>query len=165
MARSENFHFVSVEFRHPVADQYLADSAPNTVPHTDVGLFIQFLRQNAAKFKIDKRNIFAFGRSRGSLALWQGLQPDMGSGNTSSKTSGFVGYEAQTSYQCQKFADYFLIPGADTIQYVTQCQSPTHNKYDPQFRNALDAITPTTTLPVMLQYSATEFVEDRKSVV
>lgn len=105
VARNENFHFVSVEFRHPVADQYLADSPPYTVPHTDVGLFIQFLRKNAAKFKIDKRNIFAFGRSRGSLALWQGLQADMGSGDTSSKISGFVGYEAQTSYQCQTFSD------------------------------------------------------------
>lgn len=152
VARSENFHFVSVEFRHPVADQYLADSAPNTVPHTDVGLFIQFLRQNAAKFKVDKRNIFAFGRSRGSLALWQGLQPDMGSGNTSSKISGFVGYEAQTSYQCQTFSDYFLIQDDAARNYVNECKSPTKNKYDPQFKNALDSVDSLTRLPVMLQY-------------
>lgn len=156
-ARKENFHFVSVEFRHPVADQYLADDPPHTVPHTDVGLFIQFLRKNAAKFKVDKRNIFAFGRSRGSLALWQGLQADMGSGDTSSKVNAFVGYEAQTSYQCQTFSNYFLIQDPAAQAYVNECKSDAKNKYDPLFRNALDSVTPNTTLPVMLQYSG-EFV-------
>ncbi|WP_374676508.1 alpha/beta hydrolase [Ideonella sp.] len=159
VARNGNFHFVSVEFRHPVADQYLADDPPHTVPHTDVGLFIQFLRKNAAKFKVDKRNIFAFGRSRGSLALWQGLQADMGSGDTSSKVNAFVGYEAQTSYQCQTFSDNFLIQDDAARAYVAECRSDAKNKYDPLFRNALDAVKPDTTLPVMLQYSD-GFVEE-----
>jgi hypothetical protein len=83
----------------------------------------------------------------------------MGSGSTSSKISGFVGYQAQTSYQCQKFADYFLIPGSDTDLYVNDCKSPTQNKYDAEFRNALDAVNADTTLPVMLQYAARAFVE------
>jgi hypothetical protein len=157
VARDNNFHFVSVEFRHPVADQYLADDPPYTVPHTDVGLFIQFLRMNAAKFKVDKRNIFALGRSRGSLALWQGLQADMGSGDTSSKISAFVGYEAQTSYQCQTFSDNFLIQDDAARTYVNECKSDAKNKYDPLFKNALDAVSTSTTLPVMLQYSK-EFV-------
>jgi hypothetical protein len=107
-ARKENYHFISVEFRHPVADQYLVeDPPPNFIPHTDVGMFIQFMRQKAAQMKIDTRNIFVFGRSRGALALWQGIH-DLNVGNTASAFAGFIGYQAQTSYQCDIFAGLYL---------------------------------------------------------
>jgi acetyl esterase/lipase len=150
-ARDLNYHFISVEFRHPVADQYLyEDPPPNFIPHTDVGLFIQFMRQKAPQMKIDARNVFVFGRSRGALALWQGLQPDMGSGNTSSAISGFIGYQAQTSYQCDIFANLYL-SGAAT-DWRNNCKSLGQNRYDNLFGNAISSINSETRLPVMLQY-------------
>jgi hypothetical protein len=160
LAKALNYHFISVEFRHPVADQYLQeDPPPNFIPHTDVGVFIQFLRQKAGQMKADRRNIFAFGRSRGALALWQGLQPDMGGGNTSSALNGFIGYQAQTSYQCDIFADLYL--SGDTTGWKNDCKSPMNNRFDALFKNAIDSVLPDgVRLPVMLQYQHAFKLED-----
>lgn len=150
-ARNLNYHFISAEFRHPVADQYLVeDPPPNYIPHTDVGLFIQFMRQKAAQMKIDPRNIFVFGRSRGALALWQAMQADMGNGNNSIAISGFIGYQAQTSYQCDVFANFYLTPPA--TDWRSFCKSDEQNKHDHLFGNAILDIAISTAVPVMLQY-------------
>lgn len=93
-AHDQGMHFISVEFRHPVADEYLAEAPGNIghlVPHGDAGLFIQWLREHADQLKIDTRNLFVFGHSRGALALWQALQPDV-QGQTPTRVTGFVGY-------------------------------------------------------------------------
>jgi len=153
LAKSLNYHFISVEFRHPVADQYLQDDPPpNYIPHVDVGLFIQFLRRNAALMKVDARNIFAFGQSRGALALWQGLQVSMGTGAKSSAITGFVGYQAQTSYQCDRFAELYLT-GPTVPAWLAECKSPNENRHDALFKNAIDAVAVgAPNIPVMLQY-------------
>jgi hypothetical protein len=150
-AREEHYHFISVEYRHPVADQYLQeDPLPNYIPHDDVGLFIEYLRGKADYMKVDARNIFAFGRSRGALALWHALKANK-DGPQSRKISAFVGYQAQTSYQCDRYADQFLT-GAGIGEWKTKCKSPSENRYDSHFKNAVDEVAPNTTLPVMLQY-------------
>jgi hypothetical protein len=154
IARNNGFNFLSVEFRHPVTDQYLAYYNNNKVFHEDVGLFTQFLRTNAAKMRVSKNNIFTFGYSRGSLALWQALRPDLGGGNTgkpSSLVSGFVGYQAQTTYSCDEYAEWFLDsldPG--TPQQVADCKAV--NWWYAQFGSALDEVTFLRQVPVRLQY-------------
>lgn len=156
-AHEAGYHFISVEFRHPVADEYLADYySDGKVLHTDAGLVIQFLRANAAKLKISAKNIFAFGHSRGALALWQSLSPELG-GSYSSRASGFVGYQAQSTYQCQEFADVFLVPD-DRDTYVGGCIADRPH-YD-QFQSALGAVGEFTTLPVMLQYAEGFYLAD-----
>lgn len=51
-----------------------------------------------------------------------------------------------------------MVQDAAAQNYVNNCKSDAKNKYDPLFRNALDAVNDFTTLPVMLQYSG-EFVK------
>jgi hypothetical protein len=152
-ATAAGFNVVSVEFRHPVMDQYLAPANGGKVPHQDVGLAIQWLRQNAALLHISSNNVFAFGYSRGSLALWQSLQPDMGgagTGRPSSRVSAYVGYQSQSAYQCERYSGLFFDPSdPETASYVATCHAA--NPYDAQFGNAVDAVT-ATSLPVRIQY-------------
>ena len=152
-ALAAGYNVVSVEFRHPVIDQYLAPQLGGQVPHQDTGLAIQYLRAHARSLGISSDNLFAFGYSRGSLALWQALQPDLGGGTTgkpSSKVSGFFGYQAQTTYQCQQYAQRFLVASdPNTQSQVDACLA--ENWYDAQFGSALDSVT-ASSLPVRLQY-------------
>ena len=152
-ATTAGFNFVSVEFRHPVIDQYLATSLGGQVPHIDTGLAIQYLRAHAKTLGISSNNIFAFGYSRGSLSLWQALQPDLGGGTTgkpSSHVSGFFGYQAQTTYQCDQYGQLFLDPNdVTTPEYIGNCKAT--NPYWQQFGSALDAVSADSP-PVKLQY-------------
>jgi acetyl esterase/lipase len=152
-ATAAGFNFISVEFRHPVIDQYLAPQHGGRVYQRDTGHAIQFLRAHAAALKISTNNLFAFGYSRGSLALWQALQPDLGGGTTgrpSSLVSAFVGYQAQTSYQCDQYGTLFLQPDdPQTPVYVQGCKD--QNTYWRQFTSAIDSVTKDS-LPVRLQY-------------
>jgi hypothetical protein len=154
-AHELGYHFISVEFRHPVADEYLAQlqSYGGQVPHGDVGLFIRFVREHAAQMKVDTRNIFVFGHSRGALALWQALQPDV-QGQTSHQVAGFVGYQAQTSYGCDVFSQRYLVQDTDTAAFVQQCH--VDHSHDAQFGDAVASVrgglSNPTKLPVMLQY-------------
>lgn len=162
-AHDLGMHFISVEFRHPVADEYLADAPGNTghqVPHDDAGQFIRFLRDHAAQLKIDTRNIFVFGHSRGALALWQALQLDV-QGQTSTQVRGFVGYQAQTSYGCDPFSLRYLVQDGVTAAYLGNCRaghvSPGGVDHNGQFGDAVGSVQDTskpkpTKLPVMLQY-------------
>lgn len=152
-ATTAGYNVVSVEFRHPVIDQYLAAVEGGKVPAQDTGLVIQFLRTHAAALRISQDNLFAFGYSRGSLALWQQLQPDLGGGSTgrpSSKVSAFVGYQAQTTYRCDEYGALFLDP-ADPGTAPTIATCDTDNPYEAQFGSAVDAVT-ANSLPVKLQY-------------
>jgi acetyl esterase/lipase len=156
VAVAAGFNFISVEYRHPVTDQYLAYYNNNKIHHQDVGLFMQFLRGNAAKMRISKNNIFSFGYSRGSLALWQALQPDMGGGNTgkpSSLVSAFVGYQAQSTYQCKEYGIRFLDPlHQGTEPSIQMCEET--NWWHPQFGSALFDLNPLSAIPVRLQYQS-----------
>lgn len=152
-AIAQGYNVVSVEYRHPTGDQYLAVTNNGQVFHQDVGLVIQYLRANAATFHISTRNLFAFGHSRGTLSLWQALQPDMGglgTGLPSSKVSAVFGYQPQTTYQCDEFANLFLLPGdPSTLKWVQSCKK--NNPYWPQFGSAISSVT-VDSPPVMLQY-------------
>jgi acetyl esterase/lipase len=150
-ARNENYHFISVEYRHPVSDQYLQDDPlPNFIPHDDVGLFIEYLKSKAGYLKLDARNIFVFGRSRGALALWDALNANRILHPTR-QVRGFVGYAAQTSYQCDKFGDQFL-KDPKLQEWKDFCKSHNQNRHDSHFKNAVDEVFQDTNLYVMLQY-------------
>jgi acetyl esterase/lipase len=152
-ATAAGYNFVSAEFRHPVADQYLAPKNKGRLYQHDAGLAIQYLRAHAAALAISTNNVFAFGYSRGSLALWEALQPDLGGGTTgqpSSRVSAFVGYQAQSTYKCQQFSRLFLLPDDPlTPVYVQDCKN--QNPQWSQFRSAIDSVT-ADSVPVRLQY-------------
>lgn len=146
VAHANGYHFISMDFRHPVADQYLAGYPVGTpVPHQDIKSALSALRSNAPKMKIDVNRMYAFGHSRGTLALWQALQP--GSENL---VKAVVGYQAQTTYQCRQFADLFMVPGNATEQDVAECKAD--NPYHAQFGSAIDGIFLGPMVPTMLQY-------------
>jgi hypothetical protein len=148
------YNVISVEYRHPVTDQYLAQW-DGIVPTLDAGYAMQFLRGNAATYNIDTDHIFSFGHSRGTLALWQMLQPDMGGGDTglpSSLPTAYFGYQPNTTFQCQQFSDLFLVQDQEAIDEVTNCE--TANTYWQQFGSSVDSVT-ATSLPVHLQTDGT----------
>lgn len=152
-AITSGWNVASVEFRHPVIDQYLAPSLGGQVPANDTGLAIQFLRAHAKTLGVSTNNLFAFGYSRGSLSLWQQLQPDLGGGTTgrpSSLVSGYFGYQSQTTYQCNQYESLFLDPNdPSTADYIAQCNAD--NPYEAQFGSAVSSVT-AGSLPVHLQY-------------
>ena len=151
VALANGFNFVSVEFRHPVVDQYLAVIDPDgQVPKHDVAEAIQYLRRNAGELNISANNLFAFGFSRGSLALWQALQPDVRGARPdapSTAVSAFVGYQAPTTFQCGQYADLFVVDAQDAM---LECEA--ENPAWPQFDSAIDAVT-SQSVPVRLQYA------------
>ena len=161
-AHDLGFHFLSVEFRHPVSDEYLAETPGynGQVPHQDAGLFLRLLHEKAAQLKVDTRNIFVFGHSRGTLALWQALQPDA-PGQASHQVAGFVGYQSQTSYGCDVFSQRYLVQDSVTAAFVQQCH--VEHSHDGQFGDAVlsvkGGITDRTKLPVMLQYEKPFYLE------
>lgn len=62
VAHANGYHFISMDFRHPVADQYLAGYPVGTpVPHQDIKVALSVLRSNAPKMKIDVNRMYAFG--------------------------------------------------------------------------------------------------------
>jgi hypothetical protein len=148
------FNVASVEYRHPVTDQYLAQW-DGVVPTLDAGYVIQYLRAHASTYNIDPDNLFSFGHSRGTLALWQMLQPDMGGGDTglpSSLPSAYFGYQPNTTFQCQQFSTLFLIQDQEAADEVTDCEA--QNPYWQQFGSAVDSVN-ATSLPVHLQTDGT----------
>lgn len=170
-AHGLGYIFISVEFRHPVSDEYLADADPdNKVPHQDAGLFLQFLQQETAEgqIKVDTRNIFAFGHSRGTLALWQTLQPDAPGQTYTHQVSGFVGFQAQTSYGCEVFSNRYLIQDSAATNLVAGCRashtSPSGVDHNAQLGDAVGSVRRIehpnrTQLPVMLQYERSFYLE------
>lgn len=106
------FAVMSVEFRHPVVNDYIIPA-----PHYDIIKAIQYARNNAAFLGIDPKNIFLLGHSRGTLVAWSALQPDMAapkSKNSERKQSTLVNavyaYNAQATYEGENLADEFIIP-------------------------------------------------------
>ena len=155
-ALAAGFSFASVEFRHPVVNENEADSPTNPgVPHRDIARAIQFIRANAEALGIDRRNIFLVGGSRGTLALWTALQPDMADPfaadpvlRQSTRVNAVFAYNAQTTYDGIEFADLFLVPPDAEVQKAAWRLE--HPKYA-QFGSAVRSVGADAP-PVMLRY-------------
>jgi len=151
-ANDAGWSVVSVEFRHPVADEEVANDPPfdHRVPHWDVAAATQFLRSIAVALDADVDNVFSVGFSRGSLSLWTALQPDMASPRRpqSTRVNAVFGYQAQATYRGDEFATLFVIP-ADQAGMIAafDAQYPKHA----QFGSALDSVA-VDSPPVMLRY-------------
>ena len=109
-ALAAGFAFASAEFRHPVVNVDLG------APHRDAGQAVQALRSVSSALSLDPALVFALCRSRGSLAVWEAMQPDMavaGAGSWSARQSstiqGVWAYNAQTTYNTEEFANLFVI--------------------------------------------------------
>jgi hypothetical protein len=155
----------TVEFRHPVTDAYLEDpigSSPwaqglPASPTRDTGYAMQFLRANARKLGFDPQRLIALGYSRGSLSLWQSLQPDMAGKRYpySSVPGAFYGYQAQTTYKCDEYGFDFITADNDghddRAEFDTQCKRD--NPRWREFGSAMQSISSRTTLPMMIRYA------------
>jgi len=147
----------SVEFRHPVVNAYLEDKGGREgdglgyLPTYDTGRAMQFLREHAHVLNFDPRNLFALGYSRGSLSLWQALQPDLAthSYDYSSIPRAFYGYQSQTTYRCDEYPTYFLTP-EDRPDWVSDCHSD--NPHHREFGSAIRSVTAATRVPIAIRY-------------
>jgi len=168
-AMANGWAVASVEFRHPVVDAFLEDDGGNVgdnlgyLPTYDTGRALQFLREHAAVLNIDPRNVFAVGYSRGSLSLWQGLQPDLARAtyNYSSIPRAFYGYQSQTTYQCDDYGTDFLT-AADRSGWISDCRAG--NSHYAEFGSALQSVSKQTTLPMAIRYRDAFWVDSNGHV-
>lgn len=149
---AEGFAFVGVEFRHPVVN--VAEGAP----HQDVGFATQYVRAMADAFDLDTNNIYALCHSRGSLALWQGLQADMlnagastYAGRQSSYIQGIWAYNPQTTYDTEEFADLFVTPGAETTAFLAA------NPNDARWGSAITSAATAPNYPLLAIHTETAY--------
>jgi hypothetical protein len=143
-ALAANIAFVSVEFRHPVTN--VSEGAP----HEDAGLAIQYIRGLADAFNFDKTKVGAVSRSRGSVSLWQALQPDMldagaltWQGRQSSLLQAVWSHNAQTTYSTTEFANLFIVEGAERTTFLTA------NPDDVRWGSAIQDIATAPSVPMM----------------
>lgn len=118
-ALAAGFAFISCDFRHPVTN--VSEGAP----HQDVGRAIQMARALANAFQLSKTNVFALAQSRGSLALWQGMQANLADnqastweGRQSSYLKGIWAFNPQTTYNTEQMASLFVTAGAEQAEFL-----------------------------------------------
>jgi hypothetical protein len=148
-ALTAGYAFASVEFRHPVTNE------SEGCPHTDCGLAIQYIRALHDALDLDRDNFFAYCRSRGNLAFWQAVQPDMANSNAStyagrqsSLLKGLFTLNSQVAYSVQGFCDLYIDPADHATILAT-------NPDNPLWFDAIDAIPTATTLPqVVMQHES-----------
>jgi acetyl esterase/lipase len=136
-ARANGFSVASIEYRHPVKDDFIVPA-----PQDDIAEATRWLRLHAAELGLDRRNVFYLGHSRGTLAVWTAVHYQS---DPTVAVNAVYGFNAQTSYRGDEMARRFLIPG-DRQSFVA-----TYNRQHPQFAlfgSALADATPT--MPPML---------------
>lgn len=138
-ALASGFAFASVEYRHPVVNEYARPDG--VVPHRDLARALQFMRANSAALGIDPANVFLVGQSRGSLALWTALQDDMADPDSphlvarqSTRVNAVFALNAQTTYDGNEFAALFIVP-RDRALFV-EAFNQRHRRHD-QFGSAI----------------------------
>lgn len=143
-ALANGFAFLSFEFRHPVPNVDLG------APHYDAGLAIQYARGLAVALNLDKTNFFGMVQSRGNLALWQTLQPDMQNltgptwaSRQSSKLKAIWSYQGQTTYSTTEMANTFIVAG-DRATFIATYPD------DPRWGSALQSVPTAGSLPPLV---------------
>jgi len=100
-ARAAGMSFVSIEYRHPVKDDYIIP-----VPQDDITSAMRWIHEHAAALHLDTQNVFLMGHSRGTLALWTALRYQT---DPQVRVNAVFGYNAQTTYRGEEMAERFLI--------------------------------------------------------
>lgn len=102
----------SLEFRHPVPNVALG------APHLDVGYGVQFVRALSSALQLNPNIVDCYATSRGNLALWQTLSPELAdAGNSnfakrqSSKIRAIYGVNTQDSYSTTEFITQKVVAG------------------------------------------------------
>jgi acetyl esterase/lipase len=130
-AITNGFAVASLEYRHPVDNDYLSP-----VPHEDVARATRWIREHAEQLGIDPRNIFYLSHSRGTLELWTALRY----GNDPQvRVNAVYAYNAQATYQAEQTAEMFVIP-EDRESFILDYN--TEHPQHAQFGSALDEVSP-----------------------
>jgi acetyl esterase/lipase len=118
-ARANGFSVASIEYRHPVKEDYIEPA-----PHDDIAEATRWLRAHAGVLGIDPRNVFYLGHSRGTLVLWTALHYQ---DDPQVRVNAVYGYNAQASYRGREMADQFLI-AEDRASFVAayETRHPQH---------------------------------------
>lgn len=145
-ALQAGYAFASVEFRHPVVNAPATPDSP--VPHTDLADALVYLAAHAQTLGIDARNIFLVGQSRGTLGVWTAMQAN--APTTWPRVRAVFGVNAQTSYQGNDFAQWFLVE-PDRAEFLAEFnrRNPNAERYGSAVRDVTLAAP-----PVHLRYDA-----------
>ncbi len=139
-ARAAGMSVISVEYRHPVKDDYIVPA-----PHDDITEAMRWVRQNAEALHLDTNNVFLLGHSRGTLALWTALRYQA---DPEVRVNAVYGYNAQTTYRGEEMAARFLIE-SDRAGFVADYDTR-HPQHD-LFGSALDE-SGLANPPILLHY-------------
>jgi acetyl esterase/lipase len=126
-ARAAGMSVVSVEYRHPVKDDYIVPA-----PHDDITSAMRWIHEHATALHLDTNNVFLLGHSRGTLALWTALRYQS---DPEVRVNAVYGYNAQTTYRGDEMAQRFLVE-SDRAGFVADYEA-LHPQY-PLFGSALD---------------------------
>jgi acetyl esterase/lipase len=100
-ARAAGMSVVSVEYRHPVKDEYIVPA-----PHDDITQAMRWIHKHAIELHLDMNNVFLLGHSRGTLALWTALRYQ---NDPEVRVNALYCYNAQSTYRGDEMATHFLI--------------------------------------------------------
>jgi acetyl esterase/lipase len=139
-ARAAGMSVVSVEYRHPVKDDYIVPA-----PHDDITMAMRWVREHADELHLDTGNVFLLGHSRGTLALWTALRYQT---DPQVRVNAVYGYNAQTTYRGDEMASRFLIE-SDRADFVAEYDAK-HPQYS-LFGSSLDESGPANP-PILLHY-------------
>ena len=143
-ARDAGYAFASLEFRHPVTNASPEPGGP--VPHTDIAQALSYLVTHAQALRIDPRNIFLVGQSRGTLGVWTAMQPD----STSPPVRAVFAVNAQTSYRGEDFAQWFLVqPHRELFLQTFHSRNPNADRYGSAVRDVTRQAP-----PIQLRYDS-----------
>jgi acetyl esterase/lipase len=121
-ARAAGMSVISVEYRHPVKDDYIVPA-----PHDDITLALRWIHEHATALHLDMNNVFLLGHSRGTLALWTALRYQS---DPEVRVNAVYGYNPQTTYRGDEMADHFLIE-SDRAGFVAEYEAghPQHTLF------------------------------------
>lgn len=139
-ARAAGMSVISIEYRHPVKDDYIVPA-----PHDDIAEAMRWIREHAAQLRVDTDNVFLLGHSRGTLALWTALRYQS---DPQVRVNAVYGYNAQSTYRGDEMAERFLIE-SDRARFVAdyEAKHPQHAL----FGSALDE-SGLANPPILLHY-------------
>lgn len=154
---------VSVEFRHPVTNKAVLGDA-YLEAYNDPGLAIQAAKSLHVALNLDINRIGIVAKSRGSLALFANLLPDLANssaityaGTLSSRATHVWINKGQSIHQTEPAAQLFVVP-EDYDQFI-DAMPPN----DPLLLNQIDLVqTPDASVPKLHLVSQYEYYVDKQ---
>jgi hypothetical protein len=137
------YSVASIEFRHPVVNANLANDPMQDlnghVPQNDIVDAVRYIKSIASTLRINPNRIFYIGHSRGSLSMWQALQPDV-----AGVPRAMWEYQAQSTNQCDQWQSHYEkgVNGVFQSQAICESSNPLYFQWQSAWSSVTSAAPP-----------------------